>query len=352
MQPCLTYGKMGNMTLGESPPSNPPARRRNISSLVVGILVLLVLVGENWFNTEQRQGLKLQLAERLAMQDTTLKHNDDFLTHLQSNLENLDVRLNALENRTAQSQNQQIELEAMYQELSHNREGWLLAESEHLMVIANQDLTLTGNIPAALTALESAQQQLGRVENPILSPVLRTLQQEIDRLRSLPNVDLVSLANHLDELARDSKQLPLLSEATPLPPVKSTHNNNTDFWPHLQAILKSKLERIVQFQRIDAGSTPLITPEQGVYLQQNLALKFQSARINLLSRNQEAYANDLNAIIDWISHYYDMTNPKTKTLIKQLTDLSNTLILWTPTNIDPALSALHEARQNLAGGTH
>lgn len=352
MQPYLTYGKMGSMMPSEAPQSPPPPRRKNISVLTVAVIALLILAGQNWFYAEQRQGLKLQLVERLAMQDTTLKHNEDTLTHLQANLENIDVRLNTLENRTAQSQNQQIELEAMYQELSHNREGWLLAESEHLMIIANQDLTLTGNIPAALTALESAQQQLSRIENPLLVSVLRTLQEEINRLRSLPNVDLVSLANHLDELAQESRQLPLLSEATPLPATIPAHDDNIGFWSHLQDILKSRLTRIIQFERINTGATPLISPEQGVYLQQNLALKFQSARINLLSRNQEAYTNDLNAIVDWVSHYYDAANPKAKVFIKQMIDLSNTSILWTPTNIDPALLALHEARQNLAGGTH
>ena len=352
MQLYLTYGKMDSMTPSEAPQSNPHPRRRNIFTVTAGILALLILAGQNWFNAEQRQGLKLQLVERLATQDTTIKNNNDSLSHLQASLENLDGRLNSLENRISQTQNQQIELEAMYQELSHNREGWLLAESEHLMVIANQDLTLTGNIPAALTALESAQQQLNRIENPLLSPVLRALQEEINRLRSLPNVDLVSLANHLDELAQESRQLPLISEATPLSTVNPVLVNSPGFWAHFQDILKAKLERIIQFEQISTGSTPLISPEQGVFLQQNLALKFQSARINLLSRNQEAYANDLNAIIDWISHYYDTNNPKARTFIKQMTDLSNTSILWTPTNIDPALAALHEARQNLAGGTH
>ena len=73
----------------------------------------------------------------------------------------LDVRMAnmsglALEAKLAESQSQQIALEALYQELSRNRDEWGYAEIEQSLLIANQQLQLAGNVKAALIALQNA----------------------------------------------------------------------------------------------------------------------------------------------------------------------------------------------------
>ena len=50
------------------------------------------------------------------------------------------LKLGVLESRLAESQNQQIALEALYQELSRNRDEWAYAEIEQSLAIASQQL--------------------------------------------------------------------------------------------------------------------------------------------------------------------------------------------------------------------
>ena len=80
----------------------------------------------------------------------------------------------------------QLALEALYQDLSRNRDEWQLAEIEQVLAIASQQLQLAGNVRAALLALQLAEARLARADRPQFVPVRRALARDIERLRATP----------------------------------------------------------------------------------------------------------------------------------------------------------------------
>src|SRR5262249_22458915 len=104
------------------------------------------------------------------------------------------TKLAQLESRLAESQSQQLALEALYQELSRNRDEWQLAEIEQVLAIASQQLQLAGNVRAALLALQLAESRLARADRPQFVPVRRALARDIERLRATPAVALPALS--------------------------------------------------------------------------------------------------------------------------------------------------------------
>jgi uncharacterized protein HemX len=92
-------------------------------------------------------------------------------------------RVAQLEARLAESQSQQLALEALYQELSRNRDEWQLAEIEQVLAIAQQQLQLAGNVRAALLALQLAEGRLAKSDRPQFLPVRRALARDIERLK-------------------------------------------------------------------------------------------------------------------------------------------------------------------------
>src|SRR6185503_14909057 len=103
-------------------------------------------------------------------------------------------------------------LESLYQELARNRDEWQLAEIEQVLAIAQQQLQLSGNVRAALLALQLAESRLSRADRPQFLPVRRALTRDIDRLKSLPTLDVPGLSLALDRLVASVDALPLAFE--------------------------------------------------------------------------------------------------------------------------------------------
>jgi len=99
-----------------------------------------------------------------------------------------------LENKIAESQSQQVALEALYQELSRSRDEWALAEIEQMLTVAAQQLQLAGNVQAALLALRTAEGRLARSDRPQFMPLRRVLNRDIERLKAAPSLDVTGMA--------------------------------------------------------------------------------------------------------------------------------------------------------------
>ena len=128
------------------------------------------------------------------------------------------VKQSVLENKIAESQSQQLALEALYQELSRSRDEWTLAEIEQILTVASQQLQLAGNVQAALLALQTAEGRLARSDRPQFIPLRRVLNRDIERLRAAPNLDIAGMALRLDNLIADVDGLPLNSRNACKPP--------------------------------------------------------------------------------------------------------------------------------------
>ena len=171
-----------------------------------------------WYDSRSEIGaLRQELAKKLADADTQSKESRIVAEQVREAVADAQVKLGVLESRLAESQNQQIALEALYQELSRNRDEWAYAEIEQSLFIASQQLQLAGNVKAALIALQTADARLQRMDRPQLTALRKAINRDIERLKAAPHVDTVAISVRLDGLIAQVDTLPLAMEMRPQP---------------------------------------------------------------------------------------------------------------------------------------
>src|SRR6185436_3748328 len=153
-----------------------------VSSPAAWVTIATLALGAwDWYDARvELRDLKQELAKKLADTDTQNKESRLVAEQVREAVAEAQVKLGVLEARLAESQSQQIALEALYQELSRNRDEWAYAEIEQSVLIANQQLQLAGNVKAALIALQSADARLQRMDRPQLLGLRRAINRDIE----------------------------------------------------------------------------------------------------------------------------------------------------------------------------
>src|SRR5919201_5449193 len=196
-----------------APPAAPaatPARSSRIPLLLLIALLLACGLGAlAWYDVRGRIGAtQEELARRLREIETDARDARSAARVAQEAAREAQVRVGQLEGRLAESQSQQLALEALYQDLSRNRDEWQLAEIEQVLAIASQQLQLAGNVRAALLALQLAEARLARADRPQFAPIRRALARDIERLKTVPTLDLPGMSLRIDTLVAQIDSMP------------------------------------------------------------------------------------------------------------------------------------------------
>jgi uroporphyrin-3 C-methyltransferase len=339
----------------DSAPQSAPRTRQHV--FAVALVVLAVIVAALWLDTRGRIGAtQEELARRLHEIEGESLEARTLGRQAVESLRDAQAKIGALENRLADSQNQQVALEALYQELARNRDEWQLAEIEQVLAIAQQQLQLSGNVRAALLALQLAESRLSRVDRPQFLPVRRALARDIDRLKSLPALDVPGLSLALDRLVSSVDALPLAFDerverpaagkrAAPAPPPED------GFLARLGGEVWKELRQLVVVRKVDAPEPPLLPPQQAWFLRENLKLRLLNARLALLTRDEAGYREDLRVAQVWIQRYFDARARGSQNALAQLRQLSSASISFEPPSITDSLEAVRsfKARRERTG---
>lgn len=291
---------------------------KRINPVLIFILVFTLIVAWQWYDTrDQIAGLQLELAKRLAEADTSGKESRNLATEATEAGRRAETKLSLLEAKLAESQSQQLALEALYQELTRNRDEVTLEEVEQLLLIASQQLQLASNVKAALIAMQEADTRLQRIDRPQLSPLRKILAKDMDLLKAAPYVDTVGISLRLDNLAAASDTLPLAMELRPPETTSSPGQAPAaeTVWLKFLREAWEDVKRLVRIQRMDKPDVALLSPSQAYFLRENLKLRLLSARHALLARDGASFKVDINTALDWINRYY---NNKSEAVINML----------------------------------
>src|SRR4051812_48856361 len=192
----------------ESVPSSGASR--TILLAVVAVVLAAGLAALSWLDARHRIATtQEEIARRLREIESDAREARSVARQGQEAVRESQMRIAQLEGRFAESQSQQLALEALYQDLSRNRDEWQLAEIEQVLAIASQQLQLAGNVRAALLALQLAEARLARTDRPRFVPIRGALTRDIERLRALPAVDFAAMTSRLDTLIAGIDALPL-----------------------------------------------------------------------------------------------------------------------------------------------
>jgi uroporphyrin-3 C-methyltransferase len=310
-----------------TPPEEPSGRNEREPAtgawrkpVTLALLAAIVVIGWQWYDTRGRiDAIREELAQRLRASDSTAGESRVLAKQALEGTREAQAKLGVLENKIAESQSQQVALEALYQELSRSRDEWALAEIEQMLTVASQQLQLSGNVQAALLALRTAEGRLARSDRPQFTPLRRVLNRDIERLKAAPNLDVTGMALRLDQLIAGVDALPLhfdariQSEPKPAAPAGAS-----GIWARVMAEVWSEMKQLVRIRVMDQPDAALLPPAQAYFLRQNLQLRLLDARQALLARDPARFQTDLETARAWITRYYDT---RAKSVAAALTSL-------------------------------
>lgn len=329
----------------ESTRPNEPAPRRSRTPLLLFIAIVLAsaLATVFWLDARQRiDATQQELARRLRDIEADARQARSVARQAEDGQLELRAKLVQLEGRIAESQSQQLALEALYQELSRNRDEWQLAEIEQVLAIASQQLQLAGNVRAALLALQLAEARLARADRPQFIPVRRALARDIERLKTLPAVDLPGMSMRLDSLAAQVDSLPLAFDqrGERAAPKEAPASAERGFWSRLTFEVWNELRQLVVVRQVDTPEPPLLPPSQAYFVRENLRLRLLNARLSLLSRDEAGYREDLRTAQRWVERYFDPRSKQTAEALKELKQLSSSTLSFELPTITESLEAV------------
>lgn len=322
-------------------------RHANLAPLALALAVLALLgaLGLGWLGYERMAALEVQLARRIGEFDAASREARTAAKAANNALADLDSRLLALENRAQETQNQQLALAAMYQELARSQDERIVADIEQTLLLAQQQLRLAGNVRAALIGLEAAEARLTQLDKPQLTDLRNAIIRDIERLKLLPTADLERVFARLEALTQSVAQLKLDSEtelARRTPPADGIadggvlHRLTREVW--------QEFKQLVRIRRLDRPEVPLLAPSQAYFLRENLKLRLLAARLALLQRDEAAFRADLNAARAWVEDSFKRDDAVTLTFLASVDELLRAPVALGDARIDASLAAARAAR--------
>jgi uroporphyrin-III C-methyltransferase len=339
---------MSEPSVPAAPESAPPPERRSSRVVVLALIAVLLAAGVAalaWFDTRNRiVATQEEVARRLRDIETDAREARAVARQAQEGLRDAQAKVGQLELRLAESQSQQLALEALYQDLSRNRDEWQLAEIEQVLAIAQQQLQLAGNVRAALLALELAEARLARSDRPQFAPIRRALARDIERLKAVPALDYAAASARIAGLVAAVDTLPLAFEARAAdaeePAKAPAAQEEPSFFARLGAEIWGELRELIVVRRMDSPEPPLLAPSQAYFLRENLRLRLLNARLSLLARDEAGYRADLRAAQAWIQRYFDAKSKPAADALAQLNALLGTSISFEMPAITESLEAV------------
>jgi uroporphyrin-III C-methyltransferase len=219
-----------------------------------------------------------------------------------------------IQEKLAESRDQQEVLQTLYDQLAEDREETVLAEVEQLVTIANQQLQLSNNIKAALLAMQAAEKHLEPIHLPRANQLREVIGNDIQMLREYPQTDMLQVSDELDRLTMLCTNLPLISERkNNIDPVDTKQNlyEATKFGKvqRFAYAVWDDMKQLVTIERMDKPEPPLLTASHSFYLRENLKLRLITARIAFLQHDETSYNADLSTVKDWLNQYFDTKHP-------------------------------------------
>ena len=323
---------------------------------LVAALTALGFTGYQWYQDRGADNvLRSELARRLADMEAQNKDAATRVLQAAATLRETEVKVGVLEAKLAESQNQQVALEALYQELSRNRDEWAFADIEQSVLLASQQLQIAANVRTALIGLENVEARLQRMDQPRYNTLRRALVRDIERLKALPLVDVYGTSARLDDAIAAIDRLPLAMDARARPDAVTAAAPapaaEVPAWERVVREAWRELRQLVRVQSAGVQDAALLAPEQAFFLRENLKLRLLGARIALLSRDGKSYQGNLQAALSALERHFDVRDSAVMTTAAALRKLQAAQVQIDLPDLQDTLEALRKLRLPRAKGS-
>jgi len=318
--------------------------RISVTQLILAIMVVVFV----WQWLDQRRiidEMRQQLAIKIDEMQSGSKADGQLLMLHQERVSELSVKLAALESRYAEVQSQRGLHENTNSDLSASRDETVLAEVEQMLLNAAQQLQLSANVRAALIFMQSADARLQHMSRPAYRGLSKIIGRDMDKLRTLPIVDITGINRQLNKLVSGVDELPLAyqqrassTSANVLPPSDESTGQKLlrEIW--------GEMRQLVEIENTGRDEIPLLHPDQQFFLRENLKLRLLSARIALLSRDEAVFRQELNNIQLWTARYFDTKSSEVTDMLSELKKMTSSRISVEMPDLGTSLQAVRNYR--------
>ena len=246
--------------------------------------------------------LKQQLASALSKIDQTSSKDAEQLAALDQTQQRLQGEMQGLQNRVL--------------DLNDKRPNdWMLAESEYLVRMAGRKLWLEHDLVSAITLLGNADERIAALNDPSLMPIRKALAEDIAKLKGMPRIDREGLTLKLAALSDQIELLPLSTASMPeakAEPDQAVSTNPDEWESNLKKNWVKFTENFVTIRRRDGAVEALLSPQQEIFLRENLKTKLLQAQLSVYREQQALYEDSLDKAQRWLTQYFDTDNSATR----------------------------------------
>ncbi|HDO1336647.1 TPA: uroporphyrinogen-III C-methyltransferase [Aeromonas veronii] len=246
--------------------------------------------------------LKQQLASALSKIDQTSSKDAEQLAALDQTQQRLQGEMQGLQNRVL--------------DLNDKRPNdWMLAESEYLVRMAGRKLWLEHDLVSAITLLGNADERIAALNDPSLMPIRKALAEDIAKLKGMPRIDREGLTLKLAALSDQIELLPLSTVSMPeakAEPDQAVSTNPDEWESNLKKNWVKFTENFVTIRRRDGAVEALLSPQQEIFLRENLKTKLLQAQLSVYREQQALYEDSLDKAQRWLAQYFDTDNSATR----------------------------------------
>jgi len=311
----------------------------------LGVIAIVLTLGLAWQAYDRMQAMEVQLARRIGGFDAASQEARAAAKAANAALADLQGRLSTLEARAQEAQNQQLALNAMYQDLARSQDERVVADIEQTLLLAQQQLQLAGNVKAALIGLDAAATRLAQLDKPQFNGLRDTIARDMERLRLLPAADIVSLNARLEALIQSVDRLKTESETEPAPKqAPASRGGAVATLARLSGEAWQEFKSLVRIRRLDHPEMPLLAPSQLYFLRENLKLRLISARLAALQRDEATFRDDIAAARDWTADHFNRRDEATRAVLASLDEMRKVPVMLKDAEINASLKAVRAAR--------
>ncbi|WP_368225838.1 uroporphyrinogen-III C-methyltransferase [Aeromonas sp. R1-1] len=246
--------------------------------------------------------LKQQLASALSKIDQTSSKDAEQLAALDQTQQRLQGEMQGLQNRVL--------------DLNDKRPNdWMLAESEYLVRMAGRKLWLEHDLVSAITLLGNADERIAALNDPSLMPIRKALAEDIAKLKGMPRIDREGLTLKLAALSDQIELLPLSTVSMPeakAEPEQAVSTNPDEWESNLKKNWVKFTENFITIRRRDGAVEALLSPQQEIFLRENLKTKLLQAQLSVYREQQALYEDSLDKAQRWLTQYFDTDNSATR----------------------------------------
>lgn len=349
-------------------PPQPQSEPSNVKKSSKGLLLLVILVflialaasaaaGYLWWLQQQTQLANQQQFEALQAQLQN-KAERAQIKQLSAELPPLTAALKQQNSQAKKQQKQLGELnqsvEKLFSLYARDRDGWMLAEVEYLLRIAQHRLLIETDFEGAVAALKGADERLAAAADPGTLRIRVIISKEIGVLKSRQRPDIAGMHLTINRLLRQAVSLkpgfhqPMLevestADSSGADSESESEAETSDWAGDWQRQFEHWARNLVNVQKQGLETEAEQTESVPMYrASEDLQQQLRLAQWALLERDQSRFQQLLGAALQILHEHYDQKRAEVADFSAELKQLQQLPLKAELPDISKSLQSLRQ----------